>query len=151
MTLKFEGLKAERNFHAEINLVLSSKVRKYENKYRTKICDFTACILASSTPRHHGSGRTKWVIPLSPCGGWRIFQLSFPSLYLFLLLLQNCKTCTRSLWIYQIKELRSAERQHHTKQVAAVKLQIFVRYPFSFFCLETGSYELIFVLSKASK
>ena len=32
-----------------------------------------------------------------------------------------------------------------------VKLQIFVRYPFSYFWLETGSYELIFVLSKASK
>ena len=32
-----------------------------------------------------------------------------------------------------------------------VKLQIFVRYPFSYFWLETGSYELIFVLSRASK
>ena len=32
-----------------------------------------------------------------------------------------------------------------------VKLQIFVRYPFSYFCLESGSYELIFVLSRASK
>ena len=33
----------------------------------------------------------------------------------------------------------------------AVKLQIFVRYPFSYFWLETGSYELIFVLSRALK
>ena len=32
-----------------------------------------------------------------------------------------------------------------------VKLQIFVRYPFSYFWLETGSYELIFALSRASK
>ena len=32
-----------------------------------------------------------------------------------------------------------------------VKLQIFVRYPFSYFWLETGSYELIFVLSRAPK
>ena len=32
-----------------------------------------------------------------------------------------------------------------------VKLQMSVRYPFSYFCLETGSYELIFVLSRASK
>ena len=32
-----------------------------------------------------------------------------------------------------------------------VKLQIFVRYPFSYFWLETGSYELIFVLSRALK
>ena len=31
-----------------------------------------------------------------------------------------------------------------------VKLQIFVRYPFSYFWLETGSHELIFVLSTAS-
>ena len=32
MTLKFEGLKTKRNFHTELNLVLFSKVRKYENK-----------------------------------------------------------------------------------------------------------------------
>ena len=32
-----------------------------------------------------------------------------------------------------------------------VKLHIFVRYPFSYFGLETGSYELTFVLSRASK
>ena len=32
-----------------------------------------------------------------------------------------------------------------------VKLQIFVRYPFLYFWLETGSYELIFVLLRASK
>ena len=32
-----------------------------------------------------------------------------------------------------------------------VKLQIFVRYPFSYFGLETGSYELIFVLLRDSK
>ena len=32
-----------------------------------------------------------------------------------------------------------------------VKLQIFVQYPFSYFWLETGLYELIFVLSRASK
>ena len=32
-----------------------------------------------------------------------------------------------------------------------VKLQIFVRYQFSYFWLETGLYELIFVLSRASK
>ena len=41
MTVKFDGIKAKRNFHAVLNLVLFSKVRKYENKYRTKICDFT--------------------------------------------------------------------------------------------------------------
>ena len=35
--------------------------------------------------------------------------------------------------------------------VTTVKLQIFVRYSFSYFWLETGSYELIFVLSRASK
>ena len=34
---------------------------------------------------------------------------------------------------------------------STVKLQIFVRYSFSYFRLETGSYELIFVLSRASK
>ena len=36
-------------------------------------------------------------------------------------------------------------------EARTVKLQIFVRYPFSYFWLETGSYELIFVLSRASK
>ena len=32
-----------------------------------------------------------------------------------------------------------------------VKSQIFVRYPFSYFWLETGSFELIFIVSRASK
>ena len=41
MTLKFKVLKAKINFHVVLNLVLFSKVRKYENKYWTKICDFT--------------------------------------------------------------------------------------------------------------
>ena len=31
------------------------------------------------------------------------------------------------------------------------KFQLFARYPFSYFWLETGSYELIFLLSRASK
>ena len=44
MTLKFEGIKAKWNFHTVLNLELFSKVRKYENKYRTKICDFTYTI-----------------------------------------------------------------------------------------------------------
>ena len=35
--------------------------------------------------------------------------------------------------------------------LCTVKLQFFVRYPFSYFWLETGSYEGIFVLSRASK
>ena len=33
----------------------------------------------------------------------------------------------------------------------SVKSQIFVRYPFSYFWLETGSHKLIFVLLRASK
>ena len=40
----------------------------------------------------------------------------------------------------------SAKRKKGT-----VKLQIFIRYPFSYFRLETGSYKLNFVLSRASK
>ena len=40
ITSKFKGLKANRTFHTVLNFVLFSKVRKYENKYRTKICDF---------------------------------------------------------------------------------------------------------------
>ena len=42
MTLKIDGLKVKRNSHMALNLALFSKVRKYKNKYRTKICDFTA-------------------------------------------------------------------------------------------------------------
>ena len=37
------------------------------------------------------------------------------------------------------------------EQINTVKLQIFVRYPFSYFWLETGSYKLIFVLLRASQ
>ena len=39
--LKTEDLKAKTNFHTVLNLELFSKVRKYENKYHTKICDLT--------------------------------------------------------------------------------------------------------------
>ena len=42
-------------------------------------------------------------------------------------------------------------RQHQKKKKNTVKSQILVRYPFSYSSLETGSYELIFVLSRASK
>ena len=41
ITLKFEGLKTKVIFHTILNFALFSKVRKYEIKYRTKICDFT--------------------------------------------------------------------------------------------------------------
>ena len=41
MTLKFNGFKAKRNFHTILNLVLFQKYEMYENKYRTKISDFT--------------------------------------------------------------------------------------------------------------
>ena len=41
MTLKFNGFKAKRNFHTILNFVLFPKYEMYENKYRTKICDFT--------------------------------------------------------------------------------------------------------------
>ena len=40
ITVRFEGLKAKRKCHT-LNLAHFSKVRKYENKYRMKICDFT--------------------------------------------------------------------------------------------------------------
>ena len=45
MTLKFNGFKAKRNFHAILNFVLFQKYEMYENKYRTKICDFTVLLL----------------------------------------------------------------------------------------------------------
>ena len=41
MTLKFNDFKAKRNFHTILNFVLFQKYEMYENKYRTKICDFT--------------------------------------------------------------------------------------------------------------
>ena len=41
MTLKFNGFKPKRNFHTILNFVLFQKYEMYENKYRTKICDFT--------------------------------------------------------------------------------------------------------------
>ena len=42
-------------------------------------------------------------------------------------------------------------RKWKKRENNTVKLQFFVRYPFSYFWLETGSYELVFVLSRASK
>ena len=40
MTLKFNGFKAKRNFHT-VKIRTFQKYEMYENKYRTKICDFT--------------------------------------------------------------------------------------------------------------
>ena len=42
----------------------------------------------------------------------------------------------------------SGEWDRRSVSAATVKLQIFVRYLFSYFRLETGSYVLIFVLSR---
>ena len=41
ITFKFDGLKTKINFRPVLNFALFSKIRKYEIKYRTKICDFT--------------------------------------------------------------------------------------------------------------
>ena len=41
--VEFNGFKAKRNFHTILNFVLFQKYEMYENKYRTKICDFTVC------------------------------------------------------------------------------------------------------------
>ena len=59
--------------------------------------------------------------------------------------LGETKNC---IWPVMIKfqQLPAKVKEGHT-----VKLQIFVRCPFSYFSVETGSYELIFVLSRASK
>ena len=59
------------------------------------------------------------------------------------------------LFLYSLCHLfsncnKSSQSQHDCFR-NTVKLQIFVRYPFSYFWLETGSYELIFILSRASK
>ena len=48
ITLKFDGLKTKINFCPILNFALFSKVRKYEIKYRTKICDFTVTASSSS-------------------------------------------------------------------------------------------------------
>ena len=55
MTLKFNGFKAKRNFHTILNFVLFQKYEMHENKYRTKICDFTvACTPILSLCSQHG-------------------------------------------------------------------------------------------------
>ena len=41
MTLKINRFKAKRNFHTILNFVLFHKYEMYENKHRTKICDYT--------------------------------------------------------------------------------------------------------------
>ena len=55
--------------------------------------------------------------------------------------------CNVLLPILSVQNLQ----RHDQFFMVTVKLQIFVRYPFSYFWLETGSYELIFVLSRASR
>ena len=51
MALKFNGFKAKRNFHTILNFVLFQKYEMYENKYRTKICDFTVILSNVGTGR----------------------------------------------------------------------------------------------------
>ena len=58
------------------------------------------------------------------------------------------------LFLFSVKKERTQNKVSSvsvSRAAYTVKLQIFVRYPFSYFWLETGSYELIFVLSRASK
>ena len=48
ITLKFDGLETKINFHLVLIFALFSKVRKYEIKYRTKICDFTVLVIRTA-------------------------------------------------------------------------------------------------------
>ena len=50
----FDGLKTKINFHPVLNFALFSQVRKYEIKYRTKICDFT--VWTKRTGKKDGEG-----------------------------------------------------------------------------------------------
>ena len=63
MALKSEGLEGRRNFHMVINLVLFSKLRTYEIKYRAKICDFTVIceLTAGSNEKKKHSAAKPWI------------------------------------------------------------------------------------------
>ena len=67
MTLKFNGFKAKRNFHTILNFVLIQKYEMYENKYRTKICDFTVkfvcCNMVLTGPVEWEQTRTIITVP----------------------------------------------------------------------------------------
>ena len=63
MTLKFNGFKAKRNFHTILIFVLFQKYEMYENKYRTKICDFT--VPPFLTAKGHRAQCTKTFLTLS--------------------------------------------------------------------------------------
>ena len=55
------GPENEKKFHTELNLVLFSKVRKYEIKYWTKICDFTVSVWqCCAVDRWLMSGAYQW-------------------------------------------------------------------------------------------
>ena len=58
MTLKFNGFKAKTNFHTILNFVLFQKYEMYENKYRTKLCDFTVPVACSIPYEIDGAGET---------------------------------------------------------------------------------------------
>ena len=68
MTLKFNGLKTKKKYScAVLNFELFfSKVRKYENRYHTKICDFvcTTCCASKLQPlqRCRTGGKTSLVL-----------------------------------------------------------------------------------------
>ena len=66
MTLKFNGFKAKRNFHTMLNFALFQKYEMYENKYRTKICDF-AVFKKKSQYGKLTSNMVLFMSPGSPC------------------------------------------------------------------------------------
>ena len=66
MTLKFNGFKAKRNFHTILNFVLFQKYEMYENKYRTKICDFTVTLQSQKIFQNDLRHNKLWMIDLTP-------------------------------------------------------------------------------------
>ena len=73
MTLKFNGFKAKRNFHTILNFVLYQKYEMYENKYRTKICDFTVC--RSGVPNFSTIDKTMKMLGAKAI--WVVFRMFF--------------------------------------------------------------------------
>ena len=69
MTLKFNGFKAKRNFYTILNFVLYQKYEMYENKYRTKICDFT--VEPPLCPDQQKSGGVRELRPRNQLSGLR--------------------------------------------------------------------------------
>ena len=114
MTLKFNGFKAKRNFHMILNFVLFQKYEMYENKYRTKICDFTVIDYQTLSLHNIACQQLSMNIPDEAFGNGKINKS-----LLFFFIIKSCeKTREVFAFFYEMKGIKYL-REIETRGITA--------------------------------